>query len=1003
MLCLFSKRRCTVRFKVPFISLAVILIVSGEAFGQELRITGRVISGEDRDPMIGVNIVVAGTDMGTTTDSDGRYVLDAVPPDASLVFSYIGYQTVEIAVMGREEIDIVMTPQALPGEELVVVGYGTQQRRDITSSITSLKEGNFTQGANTDLQSLLQARVAGVLVTSNNGEIGGEPLIRIRGGTSVTASNSPMIVIDGVPVNNTAALPGGTGEDINDGPRDNPLGMLNPNDIASIDILKDASAAAIYGARGGNGVILITTKEGTPGVPGGSSLVYDVYTSSSTVSKKLDLLTAGKYRDYATRIGATLDDGGANTDWQDAIFRTAVSQSHNVAFVGGSPTTQYRASLNYLDQQGVVLNSARQRYSARFNVNHKMLDDKLRLALRVNPTFIKRFNTPYNQRAGYFGGVFTNVLKMNPTYPVKNPDGSYYEYPTTTIRNPVALLEEISDVSEETRIFFNSTAEYELVPGLSGKVNLGLDRSVVSRNTYQPRSLPYAEAFGGRADIRTNERQSVLFESTLDYQANFGMSNLEATGGYTFQEFNDGGIGVTARDFVTDAWLTDNIGGAADFTTRPYSFSNVNRLISFLGRANLNVAGKYLLSAALRREGSSRFGEGNKWGVFPSASVGWRLSREPFVPSFGVFSDLKIRASFGVTGNQDIGNYRSLILLGPGSNTVIGDQLLTGVAATQLANPDLKWEETSQLNLGIDFGLYRDRVSGSIDVYTKTTNDLLLEFDVPQPAVVTTRLDNVGTVENKGIEISLSTVNISTEDLFWRTSVNFATNKNEVTSLGPDESYYIVTGDVGGAGLSGVKAQIVKVGEPLGAFFGFKFLGYDEDGQEILTTEGGPLDDGRFILGSAQPDFTFGVSNVINYGNIDFSVFVQGVWGNEILNNTALEYQRPSNPLNNINLLEGAVEDVDDGLDPEAAVAYSDRFIEDGSFIRLQNATVGYSFTTGSFKNVRVYLSADNLFVLTKYSGYDPEVSTFTGYALGVDYTNYPKTRTFTLGLSLGL
>ncbi|MFQ6615344.1 MAG: SusC/RagA family TonB-linked outer membrane protein [Fidelibacterota bacterium] len=1002
------------RFKVLFVSLAVALFVLGQAFGQDGRVSGRVISSEDRDPLIGVNIVVAGTDMGTTTDSDGRYLLDGVSPDATLVFSYIGYQTEEISVAGRQEIDVVMTPQALPGEELVVIGYGTQQRRDITSSITSLKEGSFTQGATTDIQSLLQARVPGVVVTSNNGEVGGEPLIRIRGGTSVTASNNPMIVIDGVPVNNTSALPGGTGEDINDGPRDNPLGMLNPRDIASIDILKDASAAAIYGARGGNGVILITTKEGSPGVPGGPSLVYDVYTSSSSVSNKLDLMSASEYKAYAQKVANIIDDttkfvydpddfGTANTDWQDAIFRTAISQNHNISFTGGSAATQYRASLNYLDEQGVVLNSARQRYSGRLNVNHRMLDNKLKLALRINPSFIRRHNTPYNQRAGYFGGVFTNVLKMNPTYPVKNDDGSYYEYPTTTIRNPVALLNEISDVSEEMRIFFNSTAEYEFIPGLNGKLNVGLDRTAVTRNTYQPRELPYAEAFGGRADIRTNERQSVLFESTLNYRASMGASNLEATGGYTFQEFEDEGVGITARDFVTDAWLTDNIGGAADFTTRPYSFRNVNRLISFLGRANVNVAGKYLISGAVRREGSSRFGEGNKWGIFPSASFGWRLSREPFMPTFGVLSDLKVRASFGITGNQDIGNYRSLVLLGPGSNTVIGDQLLTGVAPTQLANPDLKWEETSQLNLGIDFGLYRDRVSGSIDVYSKTTNDLLLEFDVAQPAVVTTRLDNVGTVENKGIEIALNTVNISTEDLFWRTSFNFATNRNEVTSLGEDTTYYIVTGDVGGAGLSGVKAQIVRIGEPLGAFFGFKFLGYDDDGQEILTTEGGPLDDGRFILGSAQPDFTFGISNIINYGNIDISVFFQGVWGNEIMNNTRLEYERPSNVTNDINLFSGAEDYVDEGMSPLAFPAYSDQFIEDGSFIRLQNVTVGYTFTTGTFKNVRVYVSGDNLFVLTKYTGYDPEVNTFTGYALGVDYTNYPKARTFTLGLSLGL
>ncbi|MEE9166679.1 MAG: TonB-dependent receptor [Candidatus Neomarinimicrobiota bacterium] len=986
------------KIKTFLFSIVVSLFVVGQVSAQNGEVSGRVISGENRAPLIGVNIVIQGTTMGATTDIEGLYVLEDVPSDAILVFSYIGFGTEEVPVGGREVVDLIMTPQALSGEELVVIGYGTQQRRDVTSSISSLKEGSFTQGAGTDLQSLLQARVPGVVITSNNGDIGGEPLIRIRGGTSITAGNSPMIVIDGVPIDNSSAIPGGTGEDINDGTRDNPLGMLNPDDIASLDILKDASAAAIYGARGGNGVILITTKQGKPG---GLSLTYNGYTSSSTVSEKLDLLTAKDYLDYAGDVGATPEDGGADTDWQDEIFRTAVTKNHSLSFSGGTPLSQYRVSLNYLDQEGVLLNSERQRYSARLNVNHRMLNEKLRLTIGINPTFVERHNTPYAQRAGFFGGVFTNVLKMNPTYPVRNSDGTYFEYPTTTIRNPVALVNEIEDVSEDMRIFLSTTAEYEFVPGLSGKVNLGLDRSSTTRSLYQPRSLPYAAAFGARADIRNNDRQSVLFESTLNYRTDMGTSNMEAWAGYTFQEFENGGFGVTARDFVTDAWLTNNLGGGADFNERPFSFRDVNRLISFLGRVNLSVAGKYLVSAALRREGSSRFGEGNKWGVFPSGSFGWRLSQEPFLDGIDVLSDLKVRVSYGITGNQDIGNNRSLVLLGPGSNAVIGDQTVTGVSATQLANPDLKWEQTSQINLGIDFGLYRDRVSGSIDIYTKTTEDLLLEFDVPQPAVVTTRLDNVGKVENKGIEIALNTVNISTEDLFWRTNFNFASNKNEVVSMGPDPDKFIVTGDVGGAGLSGVQAQIIKVGEPLGAFFGFKFLGY-EDGEEVLSSDGGPLDDGRFILGYAQPDFTFGISNMITYKNIDLGVFIQGVQGIEILNNTRLEYQRPSNVDNNINLFAGSVDDVEAGLDYQAAVAYSDRFIEDGSFIRLQNVTIGYTLSTESFRKLRLYLSADNLFILTDYEGFDPEVNTYTGLALGVDYTNYPKARTFTLGLNVG-
>ncbi len=453
------------RCKVFLAGLAFSLVFVGQVIGQEHRVTGEVISGETRAPLIGVNIVVQNTTTGTTTDLYGQYVLEGISPQDILVFTYIGHQVEEVAIDGREVIDVVMTPQALSGEDVVVIGYGTQQRRDITSSIFSLKEGSFTQGQNTDIESLLQGRVAGVNITSSNGDVGAAPLIRIRGGTSVNAGNGPMIVIDGVPIDNESTLPGSQGNDgdeISDGTRDNPLGMVNPQDIASIDILKDASAAAIYGARGGNGVILITTKEGKAG---GLALTYDTYTSTSTVAKKLDLMNAKEYRDFATVTGQTPTLEDADTAWQDEVFRTAVSQSHDLAFGGGTQLSRYRVSLNYLDQQGIVLNSERQRYSLRLNVNHKLLDEKLRLGIKINPTYIKRHNTPYNQRAGYIGGTFTNVLKFNPTFPVYNDDGTYYETTTPDKRNPVALLKEIDDVSESMRVFFNGNAEYEFLPG----------------------------------------------------------------------------------------------------------------------------------------------------------------------------------------------------------------------------------------------------------------------------------------------------------------------------------------------------------------------------------------------------------------------------------------------------------------------------------------------------------------------------------------------------------
>ncbi len=970
-----------------FFSLLIFVLCCGQVIAQTSVVSGTVSSADDGSMLVGVNIVVKNTDTGTTTNENGAFVLEGVSANDVLVLSYIGYETAEVAVSGRAIIEVTLVSTVIAGEDVVVIGYGTQSRRDVTGAISSLKEGSFTKGTNTDLQSLLQARAPGVVITANNGDIGSEPRIRIRGGTSINASNNPIIVIDGVPINNSSGLPGGftTGAGAGaDGTMDNPLGMLNPDDIASIDILKDAASSAIYGARGGNGVILITTKEGRPGE---LSLTYSASTSSSSITKKLDLMDAAGFKSYASSIGVDIEDGGANTDWQDEILRSAVSTNHNISFSAGTQQTQYRASISYLDQQGILLNSERQRISTRLNVRHTMLDNKLKLGLKVSPSFSNRNNTPYNQRAGYFGGVFTNVLKFNPTYPVKNADGSYYEYATTTIRNPVALLNEISDVGENLRVLTSATAEYELISGLNAKVTLGLDRESYNRNIYEPNSLPYAASIGGQASVQNTQRKNDHFNTTLNYSN----SSMNVLAGYEFQEFTNSGFGATTKGFVTDAWLYNNMGGATDFTTAPYSFKNQNRLVSFFGRVAYSMGGKLNVMATLRREGSSRFGDDNKWGVFPSASVGFRVT-----------DDIKLRASYGVAGNQEIGNYRSLVTLGSGANAVIGGQLLSGVAANQLANPDLKWETTSDINFGVDFALMDNKITGSVDMYSKTTEDMLVEVNVPQPAVVTTKLDNVGSVENSGLEFFINSVNMSTKDMSWNTSFNFSTNKNNVVSLGKDVEY-IVTGQVGGAGLSGVQSAIIKPGEAFGTFFGYELSGYDADGQEILSTDGGPLGDGRRILGSPHPDYTFGMTNQINFGNIDFSFYIWSVQGNEILNNTRLEYQRPSNPFNNINLFSETADDVNNGLGSEAAVALTDKFIEDGSFIRLQNVTIGYTLKTGQFKNLRFYLSADNLITLTDYSGFDPEVSTISGLAEGIDYTNYPKAKTISFGINVGL
>ncbi len=988
----------------------MLCLVATQLLAQGNSVKGVVESGEDGSLLAGVNVVVKNTLKGASTDIDGIYFIDDVSSTDILVFMYVGFQNLEVTVGDQEQIDVRLIPEAFSADEIVVVGYGTQLRKNITSSISSLDEYAFTKGANSDPQALLQSRIPGVQVTSSNGDLGGAQLIRIRGGTSVSASNDPLIVIDGVPISNSSPSPSlDPADQWGGGTRDNALSMINPSDIASIDVLKDASSAAIYGARGGNGVILITTKEGQIG---GSSLSYETYTSTSSQSKELDFLTASEYKAFANEVGAAVDFGSANTNWQDEIVRAAVSHGHNLSFSSGTKNTSYLVSLNYLDEEGIILESERQRVSARLNIKHKAFDGDMRIALRLNPSYITKHNTPYQQTGGFEGSLFTNVYKMNPTNAVKNADGSYTEY-GTSIRNPVQQLKLIQDETETLRLLANADVEYDFMPGLTGKVNVGLDRSSADRSTYHPSNLPQAQTVNGRAALLANTGQNVLFETTMNYNTEIDESqNLQAWVGYSFQEFEDSRGTTINQDFVSNVPGYNDIGSGAD-KQLPSSFREQNRLISFLGRVNYSLNGKYLLSAAVRREGSSRFGEDNKWGMFPSASVGWILSEEEFMQDMTTLSNLKTRISYGITGNQEIGNYRSMNLLGAREefNYVIGDQVLTGIAATQNSNPDLKWEETTQTNFGIDFGFMNNKISGSVDIYDKTTTDLLLDFTVPQPAVVETRLDNVGEMSNQGIEIALNTINIADGDWFWRTSLNFATNSNEVIDLGGHKA--IFTGRVSGAGLSGIQSQAVMPGHPLGTFLGPKFLGYADDGTEILSTQersgqntGGPLGDGRYVIGDANPDFTLGFSSMVTYQNWDMRIFFQAVQGNDILNNTRMEYQRPANVFNGINLIADARDDVKDGMDPNGVTDYSDKFIEDGSFIRLQNLTLGYTFKTEFFRNLRLYFSADNLFVITDYSGYDPEINTFTDdgiTALGLDYTNVPKARTFTLGLNVGI
>ena len=995
------------------LSLNVILLACVSlAFAQGRDITGTVIDADSGFPLPGVNISIQGTSTGTITAIDGTYSVRANSGDV-LLFSFVGYITQEITVANQSVIDVVLDIDEVLLEEVVVIGYGTQRRADVTGSVSSIDASDANVGLITSPDQMIQGRVPGVSITQNNGEPGAGFVVRIRGGTSISASNEPLYVIDGVPIDNARTEPEGSNVSTS-APR-SPLNALNPSDIESIDILKDASATAIYGSRGANGVILISTKQGTAGRV---TVDYEGYVSGSTPYKKLDMLTGSEYESFVRQqiTAGELEQRaldalkGANTDWQDELFQTGVSHYHNLAMSGGATNTQYRASLGYLNQEGAIISSGIERMTGRLNANHQALDGRLRLGLNLQTAFVTNDYLPFQQTAGFEGGVIHNALAFNPTFPIENADGTYYEIGpgSQSDRNPVALANQIDDMGKTTRSLGNLSAEIDLIEGLTAQINVGLDRAQSSRRSYFPKLSPVGAQYGGQAIQRNRERSSSTLQTYLTYQKTIADDhNLDLLGGYEFNEYLTEEFGTETRNFVTDYWRYNNLGGGADLI-KPYSYKDKSRLVSFFTRANYNYQNKYYLTGVLRYDGSSRFGSGNKWALFPAVSGAWRISDESFMRDITAISDLRLKVGWGIVGSQEIGNYNSLALLAPdpGARAVIGGTAVTGVAPTTYANPDLKWEETMSFNVGFDYGLMSGKYSGTLEYYLKKTSNLLLQIPVPQPAVVENRLENIGEVENQGIEFSLDALAVDKTDLSVLLGVVMSAERNEVVSLGDREE--IFTGRVSGRGQSGVNSQVIRPGEALGSFYGPVFDGVVNGVQTFKDLDGdGVIEDtadDREVIGVARPDFTFGFRAQAYWKQFDVSLFIRGDVGRDVFNNTALVYQTKSAVTQNNNFFSSALDDPDALKEP---AKYSSRWIENASFLRVQNLTIGYTLDVQSLsshiRNARVYVSADNLLLITGYSGFDPEVNTHAGLAtLGVDYTNYPQPRTITLGVNIG-
>lgn len=1028
------------RFATPLLLLGALILVGLQpALAQEREVSGTVVDETTGDPLPGVNIVIQDTDFGTATDLDGNYSLEVPGPEAVLVFSFVGYIPYETRVGDQSVINVSLQEDVALIDEIVVVGYGTQRRGDVTSSVATVDVDEAGVSQVTNVDEMLEGRVAGVQVIENNGEPGAGMSVRIRGGTSISASNDPLYVIDGVPIDNSEITPGGAGFD-NGGtasPGRNPLNLLNPNDIESISVLKDAAATAIYGSRGANGVVLITTKNG---VEGRTTLDYEGRTTAATPSRTLDLLSADEYRSFvqeqveAGELGenALENLGDANSDFQDAILQTGISHQHNLSFSGGTGTTQYRASLSYLDQEGVVISSGLRRVTARLNADNQSFDGRLRIGLNLTSAISEDDFVAYENTAGFTGGIFTNVYDFNPTLPVyidDTPEREFFEIEgQRAVRNPVALARQIDDYAETTRTLGNISAELDLIEGLTAQVNLGADRSVSRREIYVPLANPYGAQLQGQAIQRDLERTSVTIQSFLTYQNAIAEDHsVDVLGGYEFNEFDNESFGVEARDFVTDALGPFNVGSGGDLIPGSssdrggtFSFKEKNRLISFFGRANYNFRERYYISGSLRYDGSSRFGVDNKWALFPAVSGAWRISNEAFMEGNDLISDLRIRAGFGIVGNQSITNLLSLPTLrpDPDSRAVLGGQVFTGFAPARLPNSDLQWEEKEEVSVGLDYGFFDGRAFGSIEFYRNTTDNLLLEIPLPQPAPVATFVDNLGSIRNTGIDLALDAYAIEQPDMTLQFGLTFNTNSNEILDLGGREQ--IFTGSVSGRGLSGQNALLLTPGQPFPVFYGAEFIEVNADGEQVFndynadgelvgtTTE--PDAGDRQIIGDPRPDFSYGFRTKFNWKNLGFSMFFRGEQGRELYNNTANVFRTKTAASSGNNFLAAALGDPD--AFSEAPV-YSSRWIEDASFIKLDNVTLEYSLdpdmlgAAGAYvRNARVYVSVDNVFVITPYSGYDPEVNTNAQVGLipatGIDYLNYPVPRSFTVGVNLG-
>ncbi|PWS29541.1 SusC/RagA family TonB-linked outer membrane protein [Pedobacter yonginense] len=973
--------------------VAFLLLFSINAFSQGGRaITGKVID-ETNQALPGVTVRIKGSSGGTSTNADGIYTIQARSADI-LVFSLLGSQTKEIAIGNQTNLTVTLMPDNQTLKDVVVIGYGTANKKDLTGAVTSIKSEEFNQGVLVNPAQLLQGKVAGLNVTKS-GDPNAKPSTILRGPSTLRegAAQEPFYVIDGVP-----------GASID---------LLAPSDIENIDILKDASSTAIYGSRAANGVIIVTTKRSKNGQ---SRLSYSGYAAVEKVSKKYDMLSAPELRQYLADNKQTLnpvDDDGSDTNWQSLLERTGYSQNHNLSYGGAGQSSDYGASVNYLDNKGILKNTSLKRTIVRAYLNEKFFNDRLKLGLTITNSNSKSSDVYQSQ-------ALPNMLFYLPTVSPFNTDGSYKENYNRTgsgTRNPLSIVDNnvINNLNNKTLI--NGMAQVNIIDGLRFTASVSSQRDQNNYSTYLNSQSGLARGVNGQAQKVDVLNKSQVLEGYFNYDKAFGKHSLKLLAGYSWQEdrTNDG-FGVTTQNFSNDNLGYNNLFLSNPTLLSQIAFSNAPistlRLISYYGRVQYNYNEKYLLQASLRDDGSSAFGRNNRWGLFPAVSAGWRIIGEDFMQAVPVISDLKLRAGYGVSGNSlGFDAFSSLLIYGTlsGSNKFLNNgNISNAIGPVRNENPNLKWESTATTNIGLDFGLFKDRITGSVDFYVKQTSDLIYDrYEVSTTQFfLPTITANVGKIKNTGIEFALNAVAVKTASFRWTTSPNIAHNKNVVETLS-DDFYKIAaiqTAQLGGKGQSGNYSQLIQPGYALGTFNLWNYAGKNAAGVSTYINAAGqtiatqPLTTDAKIAGDAQPKLIYGWANSFTYKNWDLNFLVRGVLGNKILNATAASLNNPADAkLQNIPRFT-----LGESFNDINAYLISDRFLESGSYLRLDNATLGYTIKpkTPSIKAIRLYLTANNLFVITNYSGLDPEIN-IGGLTPGIDNNNYyPKTRTFSFGVS---